>query len=261
MSKTHDVIAGVLTLCFLFAVSSFAAADTFSYTGTLDTSASTFIQPFTVATGGTVDIQTWGFGGGTNAMGAAISAGGFDAQVVLFSGTGTGATFIDGTSAISSNYYLPPDYTQYSSLAGCGPAGFSTINGVSGICGDDHLVETLAAGDYTLVLSTAEYINNALNAGSGVLGDGFTDTTNGVFELCGYDPANPTNCAMLGNSFAVDIVTPSGNAPVPEPGTWLLLGSGLLAGLLTRRQHYAVSRVRTSEVYCRSLFGSSAHRP
>jgi hypothetical protein len=60
-----------------------------SCTGSLATPEDFFLEPFTVSGGGasTITIQTFGFGGGTNAAGMAIPAGGFDSLAALFFGT------------------------------------------------------------------------------------------------------------------------------------------------------------------------------
>ena len=56
-----------------------ASGGTISYTGTLVSpeDASTVIT-VTLASGGTLGLETYGFGGGTNAASEAIAAGGFD---------------------------------------------------------------------------------------------------------------------------------------------------------------------------------------
>src|SRR5262252_8026492 len=58
-----------------------------SCTGTIDTPEDVFLKSFTVPGGSSlaVTVQTFGFGGGTNAAGTVISAGGFDSLVALFS--------------------------------------------------------------------------------------------------------------------------------------------------------------------------------
>jgi hypothetical protein len=54
--------------------------------GKLGTPEDFFLEPFTVSGGwaSTITIQRFGFGGGTNAAGTAIPAGGFDSLVALF---------------------------------------------------------------------------------------------------------------------------------------------------------------------------------
>ncbi|MGA2813465.1 MAG: DVUA0089 family protein, partial [Candidatus Acidiferrum sp.] len=81
-----------LSLSVLLFVSVYPAiADsTASYTGSLASSSDVYSLVFNVGgtTGQTVTVQTWSFGGGVNAAGNTIPAGGFDPFVAIFDGTG-----------------------------------------------------------------------------------------------------------------------------------------------------------------------------
>jgi hypothetical protein len=59
---------------------SHAVASSISYMGTLDPADANSLAffSFTLATSGTLNIQTWGYGGGTNAAGTVTTDGGFD---------------------------------------------------------------------------------------------------------------------------------------------------------------------------------------
>jgi hypothetical protein len=186
-----------------------ASGGTISYTGTLVSpeDASTVIT-VTLASGGTLGLETYGFGGGTNAASAVIPAGGFDPFVGVFAGTGSGAIFIDGTSDLLSNY-----------SPGCPPAGMVNIGGL--VCGDVTLSETLSAGTYTVLLTDGAYIPNAVYETNGTLGDGFTDfnTTD-----------SGTKCITPTANWALDITTPgTTSTAAPEPGGLCAIGLGLIA--------------------------------
>ena len=202
----------------MFACASLCSADVvLSETGTLSSPEDTFILAIDLTTGGNVTLQTYGFGGGTNAAGTAIPSGGFDPFVGLFSGTGSTAVFINGDSDVTTNY-----------TPGCPPAGLVTIGSVPGQCGDVNLQFTgLTPGTYTALLTDGENIPNALfEPPGGLLVDGFTDFTGGVFQTC----VNANNCIPQTDTanWALDITLSSGSAPaVPEPGAFGLAGLGL----------------------------------
>ena len=198
-----------------------AAASTISYTGTLSSAEDYVTEIVSVPTAGAVTLQTWGFGGGTNAAGTSISAGGFDPLVALFSGTGSSAQLIDGTSDILSNY---------SGYAGCPPAGTVTIGSSTGNCGDIRMSFSLKAGLYTVLLSDAAYIPNAL-FDNGTLGEGFTDFTPGSlpFQTC----VGP-DCITDTNAWALDVTVPSSPVPEPSVGMLLLFNIGLFAAGIRR---------------------------
>jgi hypothetical protein len=201
----------------LFALASLCSADVvISDTGSLSSPEDTFVTAINLATAGNVTLQTYGFGGGTNAASMVIPSGGFDSFVGLFSGTGPTALFINGDSDILTNY-----------TPGCPPAGTVTIGAMANQCGDVRLVLTgLAAGTYTVLLSDAEYLPNAVFEANGELGDGFTDFTGGVFQTC----IDANNCIPQPDSanWALDITESSGSGPtVPEPGACGLVGLGL----------------------------------
>ena len=122
-------------------------ADTASFTGTLSSPEDTVLIDFTLNVPGTVILQTYGFGGGTDAAGTTIPAGGFDPFVGLFALPGAGPLFAAGTSDILSTY-----------SPGCPPAGTVTIGSVPGQCGDVNLViPGLPTGTYAVLLSDGEY--------------------------------------------------------------------------------------------------------
>jgi hypothetical protein len=205
-----------------------------SFTGSLAGPTTPFELTFYLSAPSSVAIQTWSFGGGTNAAGHLIGAGGFDPMVSLFSGPAATASIItlygdpaaDADTLSSANSFV----------GNCPPAGTVTIGTGTGsdVCGDDFLyLPTLGAGVYTLVLTDANYVplavNPGPNGGSSLLSDGFTDLTGGVFQTCnqtsdGYFCITPTS------NYAVDIVAPNGKlSTTPEPASLALLASGLLA--------------------------------
>jgi hypothetical protein len=246
--KTMQKMRWLMLLCVLSSCAGVAHADSFSFTGTLATPESVQSYSLDLSTSETVTLQTYGFGGGTNAAGTPISPGGTDPFLAIFSGTGSGATIL--TDASLNPFGTSLDVSNYPSFAGCPPAGAPTIGG-SAQCGDVAMnLPSLAAGIYTVVLADGEYQPNAI-FDNGTLGEGFTDFTGGANvpptpQFCNIVingvacPANsPTLTNPVGNgAWALDILT-SGNAavnPVPEPGTLLLLGTGLLGLARLRRR-------------------------
>jgi hypothetical protein len=204
-----------------------------SCTGTADTPEDVFLESFTLAGSAAITVQTYGFGGGTNAAGASILPGGFDSLVALFSGTpATAGILTDGggnplASADNLSLFSP----------GCPPAGLVTVGSVTGVCGDNKLTATLAAGTYTLLLTDANYVPFAVNPGpplSSLLSDGFGDLSGGVFQTC----ASLVDCNTDSGKFAVDI-TGLGQTSAPEPGTLTLFAAGLAVlfskALLTKK--------------------------
>lgn len=206
-------LAIILLLTLLTASTGICSADTISETGTLLTPNDSVLINFTLNVPATVTLQTFGFGGGINAAGTTVAAGGFDPFVGLFSGSGGGAILVNGTSDILTNY-----------SAGCPPAGTVTLGSVPGQCGDVNLVfPELPTGTYTVLLSDGEYVPNAMFESSpGFLSDGFADFTDGVFQTC-YD-ANDCNSDTA--NWALDITAPAGTF-TPESASLVLTGVGI----------------------------------
>ena len=246
----------VLTV-FLLAFSGVALADvqSQSYSGTLVTPQSVFEQTFTLTASDTVTFQTWSFGGGTNAAGQFIPAGGFDPLIALFNGSGPTATIVTDNSgnpvADADNLSNPP----WSFVGNCPPAGTVAIGTGSGsaVCGDDYMQVSLAAGVYTLVLSTADYFPNAVNPGAptySAIGDGFTDFSGPAtgfgdgssvpYQTCNVTGDQPNGvCIDPNGKYAVDIVSTKADLiTTPEPSAVSLLGVCLaaLAGLTLSRK-------------------------
>jgi hypothetical protein len=209
----------ILAVCALPVI---ARGSALSFTGTLATPESVFETTFTTPSSGTVTFQTWGFGGGTNAAGQAIPSGGFDSLIALFSGPAATATmYTDGSGnplADADNLLNPP----WSFVGNCPPAGTVAI-GSDNDCGDDFMQVVLAPGTYTLVLTDANDIPNAIYD-NGALSEGFTDLTAGVFQTC--DPVSNA-CITPNGNYAVDITSTSGFTP--EPGALWLMAAGLAA--------------------------------
>jgi hypothetical protein len=208
----------VLPVC----LAALSPGGTISDTGSFSTPEDLFLLPITLTSTGNITLQTYGFGGGTNAASTLIAPGGFDPFVGLFEGTGATALFLDGTADNLSNYGSEP--------SACPPAGLVTIGSVPGQCGDVQLVFTgLAAGTYTVLLSDANYVPNAVYETTGYLGDGFSDLTGGSlpFQTC-YDA---TDCNTDTTNWALDITTTgTTSTSTPEPASFLLVGLALLTG-------------------------------
>jgi hypothetical protein len=201
------LLVAFATICLFRIPSSLAdTVSTESFTGTLASSSAVFETTLTLTAGEDVLLQTYGFGGGTNAAGTVIAPGGTDPFVAIFSGTG-------GTAAILTD--------------GMGDPYGTSVDFGGPTCGDVTMsLSSLAAGTYTVVLSDGQYIANAV-FDNGTLSEGFSDLTGGVF--CNI-ANNGVNCPdPLGGAYALDITTTSTTSSVPEPGTLALFGSGLIA--------------------------------
>ena len=215
----------VWMLCLFAATAASLSAESLSLTGTLNSSEDVFTTTFTLATTDTVTFQTWGFGGGTNAAAQAISAGGFDPLIALFSGDLASAQMV--TDAFG-NPLADADNLANSpwSFVGNCPAAGTVAIGTDNDCGDVFMQVALAAGTYTLVLTDANYIPAAI-FDNGALSEGYVDFTNGDFQTC---DSTSNACITPNGNYAVDILSNQSAAPpvVPEPSTLPLLCTGCL---------------------------------
>jgi hypothetical protein len=226
----RSIVPGIVVACLLSATAG-ATTIYYSSTGTLANPTTDAELTIVLPIPDTVNIQTWGFGGGTNANGVVISAGGFDPLIALFSGPDVPAAFIatDGSGdplADSDTLFNPP----FSFVGNCPPAA-TVVIGPSNVCGDVFMQVSLAAGTYTLLVSDANYVPNAVYD-NGTLSEGFNDLTGGgPFQTCTTDPGTP--CIFPNGNYAVDVVSAVSNA-APEPGTVALFGAGLAVLIVSK---------------------------
>jgi hypothetical protein len=190
-------------ICLLSATAS-GQVSTLSYTGTLGAPQSVFEVSFTLNASDTVTFRTWGFGGGTNAAGQVISAGGFDPLIALFTGGSAAATvYLDGSGhpvADAANLLNAP----WSYMGNCPAAGAVDI-GADHVCGDDLMQVALPAGTYTLLLTDANYQPGAIYDG-GDLSEPFVDFTGGGAQFQTCDPLANV-CINPNGHYAVDIIS------------------------------------------------------
>jgi PEP-CTERM motif len=237
MSRKQALPMILLAAFCVTAPNSFADVTT-SYTGTLASPEDAFTTTLTLAAAGGVTLQSWSFGGGTNGAGDLILAGGFDPLLAVFAGTGSGATIL--TDGMGNAIAGADTLSTFPSYTGCPPAGEVNIGG--DVCGDVTMSLSLPAGTYTILLSDAGYIPNAVYD-NGTLGEGFTDFTGGVFQTCNT-VGSTTTCASDTANWAFDVTAPgsSSTPPVPEPGTFLLFTTGLLGVGASRSRRFLSRR-------------------
>jgi hypothetical protein len=84
MGNTSALLGlGMIVLLGPLGIPSSAQASSLSFTGILASAETDFEQGFSLSAPSTLTIQTWGFGGGTNAAGTVIPAGGFASLLVI----------------------------------------------------------------------------------------------------------------------------------------------------------------------------------
>ncbi len=222
-----SVLAALAILFFVRAPLALAdSISTQSYTGVLATSESFFETTVTAAAGDDLLLQTYSFGGGTNAAGTGIAAGGTDDFVGVFDSSGQILTYSTGDPANPGVYGTSLGLTNYGSFMGCPPAGTVNYAGTA-VCGDVTMaIDALAAGTYTIVLSDGSYVPYAVGD-LGNLSEGFSDFTGGQF--CNiYVDSNGDACTSTSGAYALDVTTITPTVATPEPAGLLLLALGLL---------------------------------
>ncbi|MEM6373792.1 MAG: DVUA0089 family protein [Pseudomonadota bacterium] len=190
------------------------AAANFSFTGTLSEDDEVQFFDFAITTTSTVSFQSFQYGGGTQADGNVVSAGGFDSILSVFN--------VDTGELIDSNDDGDPALVD--------PTTFNAF--------DTFLELTLGVGNYTVAMSQFD------NFANGDLGDGFERDDEGNFTEQ-YGCSNAMFCDVDGNNrtnewafdiLGVDEATVIPNA-VPLPAGLPLLLAGLAGfGLMARRK-------------------------
>jgi hypothetical protein len=217
---------GIVTLAFCLSIG-VATAGNFSFTGIFTQDDQLELFQFTAPSASLV-VRTWGYAGGTNANGQLILPGGFDPILSVFDATGG---LLPGSLLVGSNN---------------DGAGVAT-DGTTGNAFDSLLALTTLSpgGTYVLVLSQNDNSATGPTYGDGFSRSGAGNFTAGAFGCGGTAPfcESPFVPQRDGN-WAVDIsgvrsaadITGNGGGGVPEPGSMLLLATGLTSLVLLRRR-------------------------
>jgi hypothetical protein len=226
-------LAAVAAALFVCAGAASAGTISVSYLGMLPNPESYVLFDVTLPGSGQIIVQTYGFGGGTNAANEVIPEGGFDPFVGPFSGTGPTAVFYTGYADTLFGQDAP----------GCPPAGTVTVGSVPNNCGDIGFGTNLDAGTYTVLLSDALYLPAAVfetGPPTPALGDGFDDLSAGVFPPC----AAQNDCNNDTGNWAIDVTFTEGGTIseqqvlTPEPSSIWLCGGGIVCpmGVIIRHR-------------------------
>ena len=182
------VLASSAGICF---------AGTISFTGNLPDQDSVALYDFSVPGGASlVTLQSWSFGGGTNAALLAIPGGGFLLDISVFGGVG--------------DQVLADTNFTYS----CPPGNADPLEG----CGDTTLILSLAPGAYKLSIVAAPNFP---------LGPALADGFNGAGSFIG------SYGETRSSFYAVDVTV---EQAIPEPATILLVALGALLCCLRKRR-------------------------
>jgi hypothetical protein len=174
-----------------------AAADNFSYSGTLNDPNQVLLFNFSVGSESDVVLRTYSYAGGTMANGTVVASGGFDPILALFDSTGTLIGYND-----DGHGYVPDDPN-------------------TGNDWDTYLAALLQPGDYTVAVMAYSNFAFGPNLSDGFWGSG---SFNGRNNNWAFDVLNVAQATQVGGA-------------VPEPSTWamMLFGFGA-AGFAFRRQ-------------------------
>ena len=205
---------------FVLAAASSGEAADISFQGAFSQDDDLAFFTFTLAADATVTIKTLSYGGGVNAAGTTIVAGGFDPVLSLFAGNNDPTGLLIG---LNNDGSCPP----------------LNNDPVTGACWDALVSASLTAGVYTLALSQSD--NTAIGP---FLADGFLRSGQGNFTgptflgIAGsFVDANP---AQRTSQWAVDILNVTQatgpGATVPEPTTVSLMLIGITAAAAARRR-------------------------
>ncbi len=191
------------------ALASSLAAGDYSFPGTF--ASGDAIQFFDFSTSGGTTLYTLSYGGGTNAAGTPIPAGGFEPLLTLYDVEGDQIGYFQDSAAPAG---------------GCQGPITAGANG----CLDAYFNGSLAAGAYILALSQFTTTPN------GSLSDGSTyDPTICFTSFCdSFDNVTP----RTGN-WALDIISADSASEVsaPEPDTLGLSGCVIMVLLFRQRAH------------------------
>jgi hypothetical protein len=199
-------------LCLLAAT---ASADSFSFTGTFQTDNDVQLFNFTIAAETTVTFVTFGFAGGTNAADQVIPPGGFDPEIWLFDPSGNEVASNDNGTGAEVGIFDEAQLDSYLQQ------------------------EDLSPGTYTLALTeSGNTLVDGLTLGGGFNGGGPFNTANcdSNVAFCDFQGDN------LDGNWALDILgadsasEPGAPVGTPEPGSMVLLSSGLACFSWVRRR-------------------------
>jgi hypothetical protein len=191
-------------------------AGQFSFTGNFVNDNDVQLFSFTLLSPGTVTVQTWGYGGGTNAAGQVIASGGFESILSIF----------QAPSGIAASGPIDPGAPP------CAPRNVDPTLLPLTFCRDAFGQVSLGAGDYFLALTQFE------NEPIGNLSDGFfwTDANpdpnfnNHFVGTLGFQ--RDSHWAV--DISSVDAASELGTTPEPASAA-LVAGALVLAGFCRRR--------------------------